>query len=139
MAGQPLWAKVISWSTPVTIATLNSNRSVIPDQPGFYAFTDDVGPLVVNKVLYIGETKNLRARLPNYLVHHPAKSNNRHKGALFIGDHRLRISNDQSIYLRWSLLDSPYALRRDIEAAMIQFYNSHYNDRDWDRDHPFDD
>ena len=139
MAGKPSWANFISWSTPITIATLNTDRSVIPEGSGFYAFTDDRGALKVNKVLYIGETKNLRSRLPKYLVHDPTQSNTRHKGALFIGDHRTRLSNDYSIYLRWSMLDSVYIVRRDLEAALIQFYNPHYNDRDWDREHMFED
>ena len=139
MAQKPEWANVISWSPPVSIAVLNSDRFVIPGGSGFYVFTEYTGALRINNVLYIGETNNLSVRLPNYLVHDPSTSNNRHKGALFIGDHRVRISNDYSIYVRWSLFDSPNSLRRDIEAAMIQFYNSDYNDRDWNRDHPFDD
>lgn len=69
MAGLPVWAKVISWSTPVTIADLNADRNQISDQAGFYMFTDDVGTPKGNRVLYIGETKNLRTRLPKYLVH----------------------------------------------------------------------
>jgi hypothetical protein len=134
---QPEWMRVIFWSEPLTIAKLNSDRSVIPAEGGFYVFTDYYGPLIVNQVLYVGETKSLSGRLPAYLVHDPTRSGNRHKGAQFIGDHRTRLSNDQSIYLRWSLFDSGRALRRDIEAAMIQFYNPDYNDRDWDRPHPF--
>lgn len=133
----PDWRDIIAWSPATSIAALNSNRSAIPAQPGFYAFTPNRSSLRIGNVLYIGETENLRNRLPNYLHLKPRETHTRHKGALFILDHRLTRADDQTIYVRWSLFESDYALRRDIEAAMIQHYGSWYNDRDWNRDHPF--
>jgi len=138
MADNHKWADIISWSIPMSVADLNNNRSIIPEDPGFYAFTPDRSVLKPGNVLYIGEAGNLRNRLPNYLHHNPRQSRTRHKGALFVMDHRLTISGDANIYVRWSPFESDYGLRRDIEAAMIQFYGSWYNDRDWKRDHPFD-
>jgi len=133
----PAWRSIIAWSAPTSISALNSNRSLIPSDPGFYAFTPNRAALRVGNVLYIGETENLRNRLPNYLHLAPRETRTRHKGALFMLDHRLTRADDQTIYVRWSLFESDYGLRRDIEAAMIQHYGSWYNDRDWNRDHPF--
>lgn len=133
----PDWRDIISWSPPTSVASLNSNRSLIPPDPGFYAFTPNRSALRVGNVLYIGETENLRNRLPNYLHLRPRETHTRHKGALFILDHRLTKSDDDRIFVRWSPFESDYGLRRDIEAAMIQYYGSWYNHRDWNRDHPF--
>lgn len=126
----PQWAGWADWSRPVTVVDLNVDRSVIPDWPGFYAFTPDPAPLRVDHVLYIGETKNLRNRLPAYLVHDPRRSTTVHKGALFIHDHRIRKANDKSVWVRWWGWESDARFRRQIEAAMIQFYATHYNIRD---------
>ncbi len=138
MPALPHWHHIIHWNPDpaIDIATLNADRSIIPDSGGFYAFTADPGPLKVGKVLYVGETVNLRNRLPNYLHRDPRQTRNRHKGALFIMDYRVRISDDKKTFVRWSLFEGDYTLQRDLEAALMQFYQTRFNHRD--RDHMLD-
>lgn len=58
------------WSDPFDWDGVNANLQV-PDEPGFYAFTDHAGPLQVSvpgkQVLYIGiATQSLRERIKKY-------------------------------------------------------------------------
>jgi hypothetical protein len=73
------------WEAPVDWDTLNVNVQV-PDEPGFYAFTDHAGvPLQPSqpgkKVLYVGiATGSLRRRLRKYRTGDRSGISNMHRG-----------------------------------------------------------
>lgn len=69
----PTWFTDIPWSSVIPIELLRERRGLIPSRPGVYCFTSFSWDLERNfGVLYVGRSKNLRARLPVYL-RDPAK------------------------------------------------------------------
>jgi hypothetical protein len=68
IVAHPNWFTDIAWSATVPIEVLREHRSLIPSRPGVYCFTSYPTALEQNLgVLYVGRSKNLRARLPVYL------------------------------------------------------------------------
>jgi hypothetical protein len=110
----PLWYSQLTWSVP-RIA-VNTRRADIPEQPGCYAFTADPGPLVPQRVLYVGKADNLRNRLPGYLVDFMRTAPTKHKGRAFLFEYRQK-NGDPSLYLRWTVYGDP----RILEASLIDF------------------
>jgi len=144
----PVWYTQLSWKGPYTVAEVNARRSVVPATAGLYAFTEDRGPLVPNRVLYIGETgqnDGLRGRLASYLVDFtragqrgstPSGNPRRqHKGKGFILEYRSR-HTDHGMFLRWVEFGGSDADRRRIEASLINYFNPKMNDREDDARHP---
>lgn len=140
MPAQPLWFTQLHWSTPLSIADVNTNREVIPVHAGVYVFTHHNIPLSPDRVLYVGEAKNgLRRRLTggSYLVRQirlmpprPGGGERRfHKGAAFILEARQRWG-DQAIYLRWAEYGAGPEHILDLEASLQDYLNPACNDRD---------
>ena len=143
------WMQWVRWEPAFPAPTLVKDMKLIPEWPGFYAFTEDPAPLRRYHVLYIGETGmngGLRARLRTYLRPDPRTTKVRHKGALFILHRRLqnideRAANPSStnmIYVRWAPMNIDRTARRNIETAMMQYYVCHYNQRQMAADTPYD-
>ena len=133
MVDRPLWQQYITWSTAQSLAELVPNRKLIPEFPGFYAFNEDVGEIRPGSVFYVGETGRsggLRARLSPYLTPNPDMVVPGHKGGALICHYRADVKSDHDIFLRWAPLEIDKEERREIEAAMIQFYTPLFNTRD---------
>lgn len=76
------------WGNPYDWDALNVNVDV-PDEPGFYAFTDHAGPLQPSaggkNVLYVGiATQSIRARIRKYKTGDTASIMNLHKGGFMM-------------------------------------------------------
>lgn len=133
MTDNPIWQKYVQWSPARALIELIHNRKEIPDFPGFYAFNEDVGTLKPGSVLYIGETDTtggLRSRLSPYLTPNPKMVVPKHKGGVLICHYRSEVKSDHEIFLRWAPLEIDKEERREIEAALIQFYTPLFNTRD---------
>lgn len=134
----PDWLQHIKWEKPHRLSDLIADMSKIPTFEGFYAFNEDPGPLQVGRVLYIGETEQsggLRSRLRTYL--HPDPVNGpliKHSGCIWIYHHRINVSSDSQIYLRWSGWESDKSTRMDIETGLMQYYQAWYNKRQMKKD-----
>ncbi|MBP0483824.1 hypothetical protein [Sagittula salina] len=146
---QPDWMEWVQWAQPVAAPKLVADMSLIPTHPGFYAFTEDPAPLRKHHVLYIGETGmagGLRARLRSYLRADPTTTKVRHMGALFILHRRhqniearlVDPAHTGTIYVRWAPLMIARRARMDIETAMMQYYECHYNQRQMKSATPYD-
>jgi hypothetical protein len=133
MAQQPRWYGQLTWSTPISVAVLNTDRKAIPDFSGCYVFTLGNGPMLPNQVLYVGEAKvSLRQRLPVYLVDwtNPLPAGTKmHKGKAFILAERKRVG-DQGVYVRWVEYGGGPADISLLESSLIDFLQPLYNDRD---------
>ena len=127
MSKPPGWYGQLKWSSPVSLAVLNTDRSCIPNFPGCYAFTIGRGALLLRKVLYIGDAESLRQRLAVYLVDWRApKGHEGHKGKGFVLEARKK-HTDQGIYVRWVEYGGDHNL---LEASLIHYLEPQCNDRD---------
>ena len=75
------------WSVPCDWDGLTT--ASVPDEPGYYAFTDHNGPLNPtgggNNVLYVGiATQSLRSRIRKYKTGDTASISNLHKGGFLM-------------------------------------------------------
>jgi hypothetical protein len=52
-------------------------------------------------------------------------------------DHRLT-NPDDFVYVRWAPLVTDYKTLRQLEAAIMQYYQAWFNTRDMGADKPFD-
>jgi hypothetical protein len=65
----PVWFSSITWSSPVTIESLRTNRNLLPHCSGVYVFTNYSATLEQNfGVLYVGKATSLNNRVKSYLV-----------------------------------------------------------------------
>ena len=137
----PDWMAVIRWEAPHRMRDLMTDKSRIPEYPGFYAFNLDLKSLLPGRVLYIGQTADkggFRARLrKDYLRQDPASASTRHKAALFLQDHKIQ-NPAESIYVRWCLFETDTSTRLHLETAMMQFYQAWYNTAGMKSYTPFD-
>jgi len=133
----PDWLQYIKWEAPHRLSDLIADPKLIPEFEGFYAFNEDPGPLQVGRVLYIGETGQeggLRSRLRTYLHPDPKSATIRHSGCIWIHHHRINVSSDDKIYLRWSGWESDRKTRTGIETGLMQYYQAWYNKRQMQMD-----
>ncbi|MBT0958634.1 hypothetical protein IV417_14685 [Alphaproteobacteria bacterium KMM 3653] len=136
---KPDWMAYITWQNVHRYRDLVEDRSVLTNFNGFYAFGLDKHGLQKGRVLYIGECQRaggFRSRFGDYLKADPTKPGTRHKGALFLQDFRL--SNSDVVWVRFCNFETDKVTRRDLEAAMMQYYLPWFNTRDMNRDTPFD-
>jgi hypothetical protein len=140
MKHQADWMSWVQWNSPFRVRTLINDRKLIPTDKGIYVFSLDKGPLKNGRVLYVGETRckgGFRERFRDYLAPDPTQASTTHLGALFLQDQR--ISNpDDYLYVRWAPLETDYRTLRQLEAAIMQFYQSWFNTRDMQANTPFD-
>jgi len=137
---KPDWSHWVDWSAPIRVRALIEHRQLLPTYGGIYVFSLDKGPLRKGRVLYVGETRRkggLRARFHDYLKADPTKPGTTHLGALFLQDQRLT-QPDEYVYVRWAPLETDYRTLRQLEAAIMQYYQSWFNTRDMNADTPFD-
>ena len=137
---KPDWMDIIKWDPPHRLRELVVNRQRVPEFNGLYAFNLDQSELKKGRVLYVGECDRIggfRARFHDYLAPAPTKAKTRHKGALFLQDYRLK-NPDDFIWVRWAPFDTDKRFRRDLEAAIMQYYGAWFNSRDMNADTPFD-
>ena len=137
----PKWFTDIAWSSPVPIEQLRLERKRLPETSGVYCFTSYSEVLDKNfGVLYVGKAKNLRTRVPSYLVDpeklllqstrskkSPFNTSLKHAGKVLmlmevqakyrqIGDARTYI------WVRWTECASPHVL----EAALLKYLSPKY-------------
>ncbi|MCW6510993.1 hypothetical protein [Lichenifustis flavocetrariae] len=134
----PPWFTQLRWSTPIHVAALNCDRSLLPDFTGCYAFTIGVQTVAPGHVLYIGEAagQTLRQRIPSYLVNFradrlvagPGSRRRGHKGKGFILEAREQFG-DQGIYVSWVEYGASEADIHILEASLIHYLNPAANDR----------
>jgi len=138
----PDWFPSISWSTPLAIETLRSERQHLPHLSGVYAFTNYAGPLEKNTgVLYVGKATSLYERVQSYLVD-PAQmqvlssrsggqrvtSSLRHAGKaqlLVELQQKSRGPGPSGIWVRWSATASPAVLEDLLIAYLRPAFNTH--------------
>lgn len=135
------WMSWVKWEPPHRVRDLITQRHLIPRDKGLYVFSLDKGPLRKGRVLYVGETRRkdgFRGRFGDYLKPDPTKGSTTHLGALFLQDHRLS-NPDDFVYVRWAPLEIEYKTLRNLEAAIMQYYQAWFNTRDMGADTPFDD
>jgi hypothetical protein len=137
MAALPPWFTQLHWSSPTNIASVNVDRSIIPDFPGCYAFTEHNAALIPGRVLYIGQARySLLKRLRNYLIDiQTPKKTEGHKGKGFVLEARSAIG-DQGVYVRWVEYGGNKGDLDILEASLIHFLNPGANDRAEDERHP---
>lgn len=134
------WMNWVEWEHPFLVRDLITQRHLIPQYGGLYAFSLDKGPLRKGRVLYVGETKDkggFRKRFGDYLKPDPKAAKTTHLGALFLQDHRLS-NPDDFVYVRWAPFVTDAKTLRNIEAAIMQYYQAWFNSRDMGADTPFD-
>jgi hypothetical protein len=122
MSVAPIWYTQVQFSpaTPARHVAITG----APDSPGCYVFTEDAGPLVPGKVLYVGRALSLRDRLRGYLVDFMTTAPTRHKGRAFIFEHRHKFG-DNKLFVRWAIYGDPNTL----EASLIDHLRPVMNDR----------
>jgi hypothetical protein len=134
------WMAWVKWDPPFRVRDLITQRHLIPEYKGIYVFSLDKGPLRNGRVLYVGETRRkdgFRGRFGDYLKPDPTTSGTTHLGALFLQDHRLS-NPDDFVYVRWAPLETDYKTLRQLEAAIMQYYQAWFNSRDMRAETPFD-
>ncbi|MDE0851573.1 hypothetical protein [Yoonia sp.] len=134
------WMEWVDFEAPHRVRDLISQRHLISQHQGIYVFSLDKGPLRKGRVLYVGETRRkdgFRGRFGDYLKPDPTKPGTTHLGALFLQDHRLT-NPDDFVYVRWAPLVTDYKTLRQLEAAIMQYYQAWFNTRDMGADTPFD-
>jgi len=135
MVSLPAWFRQLKWSAPVNVANLNLDRKKIPDFPGCYAFTIGMINLIPDQVLYVGEGKSLRNRIPAYLVViTKSKAKEGHKGKGFVLEARDK-HNDYSVFVRWVEYGGSDHDRYELEASLIGYLRPGANDRDEEARH----
>lgn len=90
-----------------------------------YAFTQDPGPLVPERLLYVGKAANLRRRLGGYLVDYTRTAVTSHKGRAFLFEFR-RTHGDHRLFLRWVVYGGHLD---ELESSLIWHLNPQLNDR----------
>jgi hypothetical protein len=133
----PAWFAQLPWRQPVSVATLNIDRGIIPESPGCYAFTEGSISLLPRTVLYVGQAStSLRQRLPVYLVDWTRpRGEEGHKGKGFVLEARAA-RGDNGVYVRWFMFGGNHADLDMLEASLINYLNPLANDRDDDTRHP---
>jgi hypothetical protein len=130
----------IDWMPALDYADLRRNPGLVPVWNGFYVFALDSNAPREDRVLYVGECNRVggfRARFADYLDPDPASGTTRHKGALFLQDFWMKNPNTP-IFVHFAPLDTDKQTRRDIEAAMMQYFKAWFNSRDMQAETPFD-
>ena len=120
----PLWYTQVQFTPARPVPIVRIARD-IPDKPGCYVFTSDPGPLVPERVLYVGKALSLRTRVRGYLVDFMKAAPTRHKGRAFIFEYR-HDRGENHLYLRWTVYGDP----SQLEASLIDHLRPQYNDRD---------
>ena len=120
----PLWFTQVQFSPARPVPIVRAARD-IPDKPGCYVFTTDPGPLIPERVLYVGKALSLRSRIRGYLVDYMKTAPTRHKGRAFIFEYR-HDHGEKNLYLRWTIYGDPIQL----EASLIDHLRPQCNDRD---------
>lgn len=158
------WQQKINWGSPYSIHALTSahgNRTVIPEDKGYYVFTQNAGLPSPSTCLYLGiavGAGGLRQRLASYLrakVTAREAAAKRHRGKKLICFARIKgldglinatessAENDSKIFVRWAvapldLSGKTAAATREmaflLERALIDYYRPLYNTADWERD-----
>jgi len=124
MEPPPLWYTQVQFNPARPIPLVRIARD-IPDRPGCYVFTEDAGPLVPGRVLYVGKALSLRLRVRGYLVDYMRTRPTTHKGRAFLFEYR-HLHGDQRLFLRWTLYGDP----SQLEASLIEHLNPQCNDRE---------
>lgn len=136
----PDWMEWIKWLPPHRLADLVANPTSVPTYNGFYVFNLDYDKLHKDRVLYVGECHRdhgFQARFRDYLHPDPKTAKTKHKAALFLQDYRLTYPS-RTVYVRFCPMDTDKQTRRDLEAAIMQYYNAWFNSRDMRYATPFD-